>query len=73
MSRKCNHDKTKQKFKEMTEIHQNKIELDKYIEINKHCKVCKDRNVYETSHAITRLNNFRRVRSHKLKKRIIVF
>ena len=32
-------------FKEMTDIHQKKIELEEYIKINKH-KVCKDREIY---------------------------
>ena len=31
MSHKSNHNKTEQKFREITYIHQNKIELDKYI------------------------------------------
>ena len=31
MSRKNNHNKTVSKFKEMTDIHGNKIELEKYI------------------------------------------
>ena len=31
ISRKRNYDKTEQKFKEMADIHRNKIELEKYI------------------------------------------
>ena len=63
-----------QKFKEMTDIHGNKIELEKYIKINKRSKIYMDKKIYRTSsHTIASLNNFRRVMSHSPKKRIIVF
>ena len=46
MSRKSNQDKIEQKFKEMTNIHGNKIELEKYIKIYKRCKISMDKEIY---------------------------
>ena len=45
MSRKSNQDKMEQKFKEMTDIHGNKIELEKYIKIYKRCKISMDKEI----------------------------
>ena len=46
MPHKNNHNKMERNFEEMTDTHLNKLELEKYIYINKYYKVCKDREMY---------------------------
>ena len=38
----------------MTDIHQKKIKLEKYIQINKHYEVCKDIEMYIKCHPTTK-------------------